>query len=602
MIRNKKQPAYHGKESKPSSAAVPGSRQSPGRRTLYVISTVLVAIMVIAVAIVLRNVSDSKTYNNYMTQAQQCSEAGDFDGALSALRKAAAVDRTEECLMMMVDCYELQGNYTRAMEILRSMDIHDLTVEARISSIEKQRQQEQDSAQVSIAGKQFDSATTSLVLENMGLGDSVLDEIKQLHSLESLSLSSNNIEDITALGELGGLVTLNLSGNQISELQPLASLVGLRTLYLDNNPIKDLAALCCLPNLTSLSIKGVEISRAQLDVLASTLPNCAIHSEAVEEDDRDISFGGATFSSDVTELNLSGMGLRDISVIANCTELIKLDISGNEISDLSPLMNIPNLQWLDVSGNNLTDLKALMGMEKLTFINASGNDISDTSALSMMNGVTELYLDDNPIRDFAGLRKVKSLNVLGLSNTGLNDEGMLYLSNLTLLTNLYIENNPEITGETCDALQSSLATCNIHHSELVYTIDVEGYQVRSDTTELDLSGTGISDLYGLSKLHKLEKVNLSRNNISNIYVLEYTESRFSIKEMDLSGNKLEDITAISLLQNVEVLDLSNNMISSELPLLNLKTLKKLYLGGNLLSELQIDTIQNSLLDCEIILD
>ena len=30
--------------------------------------------------------------------------------------------------------------------------------------------------------------------------------------------------------------------------------------------------------------------------------------------------------------------------------------------------------------------------------------------------------------------------------------------------------------------------------------------------------------------------------------------------------------------------------------------KTLYLGGNLLTDLQIDTLQNALLDCEIILD
>ena len=212
-----------------------------------------------------------------------------------------------------------------------------------------------------------------------------------------------------------------------------------------------------------------------------------------------------------------------------------------------------------------------------------------------MSGIEELYLDGNPIRDFSGLRKVKSLKVLSLGDTGLTDADLDYLNKLTLLTQLNIQVNPELTGEAVDALQSKLATCNISRSELAYNIEVDGHLVLSNATELDLSGTGISDLTGLAKLPYLEKVDLSRNSI-------FTNSRQTIKELNLSGNLIEDITPIASLQAVEVLDLSNNKISSETPLMNLKNLKKLYLGGNLLTELQIDTLQNALLDCEIILD
>ena len=243
-----------------------------------------------------------------------------------------------------------------------------------------------------------------------------------------------------------------------------------------------------------------------------------------------------------------------------------------------------------------------MGIEKLIYIDASDNNINSTSPVSMMNGVEELYLDGNPIRDFSGLRKVKSLKVLGLGDTGLTDGDLEYLEKLTLLTNLNIEDNPNISGEAVDQLQSKLATCSISHSELAYNIDVDGHTVSSDATELDLSGTGISDLTGLAKLSSLEKVDLSRNSISNIYILEFTNSRKTIRELNLSGNLIEDITPLASLQAIEVLDLSNNMISSETPLMNLKSLKTLYLGGNKLSELQIDNLQNALLDCEIILD
>lgn len=572
------------------------------RRVLYMLATAAMALLIIAVAVVLRSVSEMKSYNDYLNQARRSYETCDYDSALAALRKAASIDRSEDCLLLMVDCYENQGNYTKALEILRSMNTTDPEISTRISAIDSRRRLLAEAETVTIAGKKYPAATTSLVLDKMGLTDTVFTEISQLYSLDSLSLADNSISNITALSNMGGLVTLNLSNNNIQDLMPLATLTGLRTLYLDNNPVTDLSALCCLPNLTSLSLKGVDISQAQLEALSKSLPNCAIHTDTSADKDQDISFGGVTFKADVTELDLSGMGLRDISALSACQQLVKLNLSDNQISDLSTLMNLPMLEWLDISGNQVTDLRPLMGIARLTYVDASGNAISSTTPLSMMNGLKELYLDNNPIRDFSGLRKVKSLEVLGLGGTGLTDEDMDYLKNLTLLTDLNLEENEALTGEAVDALQQKLATCNISRSQLAYNIDIDGQQVLSTATELDLSGCGISDIAGLASLPSLEKLNLSRNSISNLYILQLTESRRTIRELNLSGNLIEDITPLASLTGVEVLDLSNNSISSELPLMNLKTLKTLYLGGNLLTEQQIDNLQNALLECEIILD
>ncbi len=115
------------------------------------------------------------------------------------------------------------------------------------------------------------------------------------------------------------------------------------------------------------------LTESQLKKLANALPNCAIHSENTEEEMQDISFGGVTFKTDVTELNLSGMGLQNISALSSCKELKKLDLSGNTISDLSPLMDIPHLEWLNIANNYVTDLRPMGIFASLHFLNASGN-------------------------------------------------------------------------------------------------------------------------------------------------------------------------------------------------------------------------------------
>ena len=99
---------------------------------------------------------------------------------------------------------------------------------------------------------------------------------------------------------------------------------------------------------------------------------------------------------------------------------------------------------------------------------------------------------------------------------------------------------------------------------------------------------------------QLEKLDLSQNSISNIYIFQHTNSRFGMKELDLSGNQIEDLSPMSSLMSIEVLDLSGNCINSVQPLMHLSTLRELYIHGNLLTEEQIAELQQSLPDCRIV--
>ena len=581
----------------PGAAVV---RRRPNRKRAVLVCTILAAVFVIAMAVVLMSVSDNRSYNDYMNQAQQLFYNKDYDGALAALRKAAAVERTDECLMLMADCYQTQGNYTKTLEMLRMMDTNKPSVASRISDVETMRRNQGAIETVTIAGREYPVNTTKLVLDNMQLGDAALNEVTQLYAIDSLSMANNFLRDVSRLASLGGLVTLNLSGNEIMDLSPLTALPGLRTLYLDNNPIRDLSPLYSMPNLKSLSIKGIEITETQLSELSKALPNCAIHSEQAQQEQQDISFGGVTFASDVTDLDLSDMGIWDISAISNCQYVTRLNLSGNSISDLSPLMNLPYLQWLVISYNSVSDLRPLMGISTLSFLNASGNSISSTSALSMMTGLNTLYLDQNPIRDFSGLRRLRNISTLGLTQTGLQDADLPYLQGLQTLTTLNITDNPGLTGFAVETLKSYLPVCMVSHSALSVNIDFDGRTVPSDATDLRITGQGITDISAVQKLSELRSLDLSANSISNIYPLIFSDCRSTLKSLNLSYNIVSDITPLSMLTSVEVLDLSYNQISSLQPLMSLTTLRSLRLSGNPLSIQDINMLCFALPECEVI--
>lgn len=94
--------------------------------------------------------------------------------------------------------------------------------------------------------------------------------IKSLQGLEyalnltSLSVQSNQIEDLTPLSRLTQLETLNLYGNRISDLSPLVSLTELKRLYVSRNSIADLSPLISIP-----SLQYVDLTANLIDVKAA---------------------------------------------------------------------------------------------------------------------------------------------------------------------------------------------------------------------------------------------------------------------------------------------------------------------------------------------
>lgn len=570
-----------------------------GRLRLPIMITIAAAATVILLALAMLGTADTREYNRYMREAEQHIRDEDYDSALSDLRKAASIDGSSECALLMAGCYQVQGNYEKALSALNlAREPNDAVVDM-MKDIERLRAKELAATKLSIAGKLVDYNAQSLVLDGLALENGLPAELEELNSLNSLSAVSAGISDISPLTVCKGIVTLNLSGNDIKDISVLTELKGLKKLYLDDNPIGDLSPLLSMTGLSTLSIRGMDIDAELLDRLSAALPGCTIYSDKGDAETVEICLGRQRFKSDVKELDLSGAGIKDISALSQCGNLRKLNLSGNRITDISALVNIPSLEWLDISGNEINDLNPLISISTLRTLYAQNNKISGTAAIGAMSGLRELDLSSNPIGDFSGLKKLRELKVLLMKDCGVDDEGVSYLEYISSLTRLELDRNPDITGAAMDSFQRAVPGCTLIHSDLVFTLEIGGQSVRTDIRELDISYTGTSDLSQLGSMEYLQKLDLSGNSITNIYVFNYSGSRQTLTELNLSDNALEDITPLSCLKALETLDLSDNSVDSVKTLMSMTGLKKLDLSGNPLTDEQIESLREALPDCEI---
>lgn len=551
-------------------------REHKRKKKLIIICAAIVAALaaMLALILLLKTGGAEKDYDKAFSRAQEYYYSGDYDNALSKLREVMEIKKTDECLLLMSRCYEAKYDYVNAIAILESSTSGDEKIKTEIERLKKAKEDYDSGKIVVICGEQYDVETTVLDLSGKGAGSAALKDIAKLTELTSLKLSDNKISELDFLSSLKKLSSLDLSNNKISDISPLKKLSSIRTLHLDGNEIKDFSPLYGLDSLSMLTIGDMDIKQSQLKKLKEELPDCIIYSDDAKEDVIEIKLGGKTFENNVTELDLSGCDVHDISLLSVCTKLKKLDLSDNSISDISALVDIPELAELDLSNNRISDISPLMSVSKLTYLNLAGNRIKSVAALQDLTSLTELNLSSNELGGIAAVGRLTNLKTLWMDDTGLKDASLEELYGLKNLKKLSIKDNSELSEAAVTTLQKKLSGCTISHSELKREIVLGGKSFACDAETVEANGLGLSDISKVS-------------GFSNV------------KHLDLSNNSISRLSPLSQLKTLETLDLSNNRISDVSALTSLKNLKQLWLGGNSISADQLQSLKAALPNCYI---
>ena len=297
-----------------------------------------------------------------------------------------------------------------------------------------------------------------------------------------------------------------------------------------------------------------------------------------------ITIAGQEYSSDLRELELSGVSLsnEDIEPLKYMVNLTALEIRGNltfdqleplsaltnletltivpdgegalYVSDLSPLSKLTNLKSLNITINNLSDFAGISGLTELRELDIWGQNATYTS-LDGLENLTKLEslripmrsMDQSPykIDALAGLTSLKSLNLSS------HVKDLAPLENLTNLEFLSIENGGHIEGAF-----SSLEPLK----NLTSLTRLSLYMETADLTPL----TGLTKLQSFT-LYAQGGISNQQTGTPTVTNLSAMENWTELRELTLVIEYVTDISPLRDLKNLQSVTIIGGQITDWSP-------------------------------------
>ncbi|MGH1387848.1 hypothetical protein [Kordia sp.] len=408
----------------------------------------------------------------------------------------------------------------------------------------------------------------------------------------ALSVTNDNISDLTGIEGFTALRTLRATNNSISTLD-LSSNTALRTVIVNNN------------SLTSINVNGLtsleELNLENNSLLAIDLStNTSLRSLLVNNcgNLQSITFGNNSFlntieaeNAGLTSLNTSSLTqLQNLSL--NNTSLLSLDVSSNASIRALAISNTP-IEFLNIQNGNNTDVNNFDATNnanlfcvlvddiaystanwtaidaQVNFVNTSCyTQIPDTNfeaalgalgydgisadgqvLTAAIDSITSLDVINKSISDLSGIEDFTSLQTLNISDNTITS---IDLSYLTQLVHLYADNNQLTTLdlssnpllESLHADNNSLTSLNTDNISQLTELSVSDNSLSNfvptmlgNLQILDISGNSISQL-NLSNNTYLEDLNAQNNQLESIDLIANT----ALSSIQLDNNSLTDAT------------------------------------------------------------
>ncbi len=274
-------------------------------------------------------------------------------------------------------------------------------------------------------------------------------------------------------------------------------------------------------------------------------------------------------ASHVTELDLAGLGIADLTGISTFSHLEKLDVSGN-ILKAADVSRCTALVELDVSQNGIESLD-LSGLHDLQTLDVHDNAMQ-TLDLRDCESLTDLDAAGNSLArlDLSGCPAMQRLNT---------DEGQEIT--LPLASTFFPDAGLQAALERCDSDHDGALSAR--ERQALYTLVVndpttaslEGLEWFENLQELDVSNTQVTTLDATCLPRSLTTLRAANCALASVDV----SSCARLATLDLSGNPLTQVD-LSALPRLTTANLSGCELSGTLDVSANTRLEHLDVSGN----------------------
>jgi Leucine-rich repeat (LRR) protein len=388
------------------------------------------------------------------------------------------------------------------------------------------------------------------------LVDSVdLDGIKKITGIDSLNLAKNRyLQNIEPLAQLPGLRYLNISSSQISDLTPIRNLTELVYLDISKTAVTDVAPLRYSTNLRHLAMHNTRVTEV------SAVANL----ESLEY------------------LSMASVRATDFSAMESLISLKQLDVSRTRVSDISWIKS-SNLTNLNISGTAVTDVSPLAGLTHLQQLSIDSLYITQLNSLSGLKELKVLSLNHTPVNTLDALKKLPQLERIYCDNTGIKQDA----ANAFMATNpnaLVIFDSGDLRG-WWGSLSASWREVfrrgarigtNPTKEELALVTNMDSVNLASDVS--------IHDLAPLARLQKIRVLVAAKTSIDDLSVIQNANG---LQVLDVSQTQLSDPGSLTRFINLVELRAERTQIQQIDTLVALKKLTKLYVDHTAVTDDQV---------------
>ncbi|KID73942.1 Septation initiation network scaffold protein cdc11 [Metarhizium brunneum] len=325
--------------------------------------------------------------------------------------------------------------------------------------------------------------------------------------LSELDLHDKRLASLHMLDEFcGKLVTLDVSGNKLNHLEGVPSTI--RELKVSQNFLTELTSWDHLMNLQYVDISGNEVTSL------SALKNL-VHLRSIKADNNQLtSLDGLDAHDGLLHVRARNNMIEEVDFAASrFVRLEDLDLGGNRISSVQNLDMLPALARLKLSKNKLTALPMAECMKSLRHLDVSDNELLVLDIASFPS-LHSIHADRNHISQVCGFDRTRRLDSLSLrEQRGKTPLDLGFLSSAYEVRKLFLSGNymrefePRVDFLNMQLLE--LSNCGLQRLP-----DKMG-QLMPNLRTLNINFNALSDLSPLQFIPRLKKLLAAGNRLAD---------------------------------------------------------------------------------------